>query len=493
LFQVPLILPKHCAKFTHDFECPMAYYKKHTTRQHIKELRLSFPQNFTWGVATAAYQIEGAAYKAGGGESVWDMLCRRPGAVADGENGDVACDHYHRFRADVALMQDLGIQGYRLSLSWPRILPNGTGRVHAEGLDFYDQLVDALLAAGIAPYVTLFHWDYPYDLYCRGGWLNRDSADWFADYTQIVVDKLSDRVQHWMTLNEPQCFVGLGHQTGIHAPGDKFAQREVLRVAHHALLAHGRAVQVIRASAKAAPTIGYAPVGVARIPATDSAADIAAARRATCEMNSPSLWNSPWWLDPVFLGRYPEDGLAIYGADGPPIQPGDMEIIGQPLDFCGCNIYHDVTYQAGADGKPEQVPYPSGLGRTSMQWPVTPDALYWGARFFWERYGKPIIVTENGLANNDWIALDGGVHDPQRIDFLNRYLLAFERAAADGVDIRGYFQWSFMDNFEWAEGYKQRFGLVHVDYQTQKRTPKDSALWYRDVIRSNGANLHPGR
>lgn len=452
---------------------------------------MSFPTNFTWGVATASYQIEGSPALAGGGESVWDMFCRRPGAVFEGESGAVACDHYHRFREDVALMKSLGVQGYRFSLSWPRIMPAGVGTVSAEGLDFYDQLVDELLAAGIAPYVTLFHWDYPYDLYCRGGWLNRESADWFADYTQVVVDKLSDRVQHWMTLNEPQCFIGLGHQTGIHAPGDKLGLREVLRAGHHSLLAHGRAVQVIRAGAKTAPTIGYAPVGVARVPASDSPADVEAARRASFEMTSPSLWTSSWWLDPAFLGHYPEDGLAVFGADAPKVQAGDMETIAQPLDFCGCNIYQDVTVRAGADGQPEQVPFPQGLPRTSFQWPVTPEVLRWGPRFFWERYGKPIIITENGLANNDWVALDGGVHDPQRIDFLNRYLLALDYAQADGVDIRGYFQWSFMDNFEWAEGYKMRFGLVYVDYQTQKRIPKDSALWYREVIRSNGASLHP--
>ena len=250
---------------------------------------MSFPQDFTWGAATASYQIEGAAYRAGGGESVWDMFCRRPEAVFEHESGEFSCDHYNRYQEDVALMRELGLQAYRFSISWPRVLPEGVGRVNEAGLDFYDRLVDALLAANVTPWATLFHWDFPYDLYCRGGWLNRDSADWFADYTKIIVDRLSDRVRHWMTLNEPQCFIGLGHQTGIHAPGDKLALREVVRAAHHALLAHGKGVQVLRAHAKAAPQIGWAPVGAARIPATESDADVEAARQATFAPSGPSL------------------------------------------------------------------------------------------------------------------------------------------------------------------------------------------------------------
>ncbi|MGI4789727.1 MAG: GH1 family beta-glucosidase [Janthinobacterium lividum] len=450
---------------------------------------MTFPENFAWGVATAAYQIEGAAYKAGGGQSVWDMFCRRPGKVFSGENGDVACDHYSRWREDVALMKELGVKAYRLSISWPRILPTGTGTVNAEGLDFYDALIDALLAAGITPYVTLYHWDMPYDLYCRGGWLNRDSADWFADYTQIVADRLSDRVAHWMTLNEPQCFIGLGHESGLHAPGDKLGTAEVLRAGHHALLAHGRSVQAIRAAAPHPVQIGYAPVGVVSVPATDSAADIEAARQTMFDEDKTGLWNNTWWLDPIFRGAYPAGSLKAYGADAPPIQSGDMEIISQPLNFFGCNIYNGQTVRAGIDGQPEPVPHPMGIGRTSYGWPVTPDCLYWGPKFYWERYHQPIIVTENGLGNNDWVALDGQVHDPQRIDFLARHLQQFARAYEDGVDVRGYFQWSLMDNFEWHEGYKMRFGLVYVDYQTQQRISKDSAYWYRDVIQSNGASL----
>jgi beta-glucosidase len=450
---------------------------------------MSFPSNFLWGVATASYQIEGTAHKAGGGLSVWDMFCRRPGTVWGGESGDVACDHYNRYKEDVALMKLLGIQGYRFSVSWPRVLPEGVGAVNEPGLAFYDKLVDELLAAGIVPYVTLFHWDYPYELYCRGGWLNRDSSDWFADYTRLVTDRLGDRVKHWMTLNEPQCFIGLGLQSGQHAPGDKLGLHEVLRAGHHALIAHGKAVQVLRARTKGPCQIGYAPVGCAKIPATESQADIEATRQAMFSVTAPNCWNNTWWMDPLFFGRYPEDGLKLFGGAAPQVRPGDLETMHQPLDFFGVNIYSGQTVRAGKDGKPEDVPDPTGLGRTSYQWPVTPRALYWGPRFFWERYRTPIIVTENGMANNDWVALDGKVHDPQRIDFLSRYIAELGRACDDGADVRGYFQWSLMDNFEWHEGYKLRFGLVYVDYPTQQRIPKDSVWWYREVIASNGANV----
>jgi beta-glucosidase len=450
---------------------------------------MTFPEGFTWGVATASYQIEGAPYREGGGESVWDMFCRRPEVVHAGESGDVACDHHHRYAEDVALMAEIGVQSYRFSIAWPRVLPGGVGAVHAAGLDFYDRLVDALCAAGITPYVTLFHWDFPYALYLRGGWLNRDSAGWFADYTQVVVDRLSDRVRHWMTLNEPQCFIGLGLVSGMHAPGDQIGLREALLAGHHALLAHGRAVQVIRAGAKSAPDVGYAPVGVVKMPASHRPEDVEAARQAMFCVRERDVWNNSWWMDPVFSGSYPADGLLLYAGDAPEPQPGDMETIAQPLDFFGANIYNGRLVRAGEEGKPEEVPHPTGIGRTTYRWPVTPEALYWGPRFFWERYQKPVAITENGLANNDWVALDGKVHDPQRIDFLQRYLLAFRRAIQDGVTARGFFHWSLLDNFEWHEGYQLRFGLVYVDYLTQQRVPKDSAAWYREVIRTHGASL----
>ena len=450
---------------------------------------MGFAEDFIWGVATASYQIEGAPRCVGGGESVWDMFCRRPGAVFENENGDVACDHYNRYKQDVQLMSDLGYPNYRLSLSWPRIMPEGTGRVLEEGLSFYDKLVDELLSKGIEPHVTLFHWDMPLELYYRGGWLNRDSADWFADYTSIVVDRLSDRVTNWMTLNEPQCFIGLGLQSALHAPGDKLNFQQVLLAGHHALLAHGKAVQVIRAKAKKPAKVGWAPVGVVAIPETDSPADLEAARRAMFNTTEKSVWSNAWWSDPVYLGHYPEDALAAFGDDAPKPKAGDMETISTPIDFYGANIYNGRTVKADENGDPIYLNHPSGIGRTIYHWPVTPDCLYWGPRFLYERYGKPIVVTENGIGISDWVALDGKIHDPQRIDYLHRHLLALRKAADDGSEIAGYFQWSFMDNFEWYEGYKHRFGLVYVDYATQQRIPKDSAHWYTGIIKANGNSL----
>jgi len=452
-----------------------------------------FPPSFVWGAAAASYQIEGAATEDGKGLSVWDMLCRKPGAIWEGHTGNVACDHYHRYAEDVALMQQIGLQAYRFSISWPRVLPDGVGKVSPAGLGFYDRLVDNLLEAGVAPYATLFHWDFPYALYCRGGWLNRDSADWFADYARVVVEALGDRVRDWMTLNEIQVFVGMGHLDGEHAPGDKLGMPEVLRVGHHAMLAHGKAVQAIRAASPGPCRVGWAPTTFPMIPVTESPEDIAAARMAMFSVAEEfAIWSNTWWLDPVFFGRYPEDGLRLFGAAAPPVQPGDMETISQPLDFCGFNIYQGSGVQAGPQGDPIPVPRPVGYPKTSFNWPVTPEALYWGPRFMYERYGLPLFITENGLANADWVSLDGVVHDPQRIDFTRRYLLALERAIADGVDMRGYFHWSLMDNFEWANGYRERFGLIFVDYPTQRRVLKDSARWYAEVIASNGAKLHEG-
>jgi len=452
---------------------------------------MAFPKDFVWGAAAASYQLEGGAFEDGKGLSVWDVFCRKEGAVWQGHTGDVACDHYHRYREDVALMKALGLKGYRLSISWPRVLPEGVGAVNEKGLDFYERLVDELLAAGVEPWVTLFHWDYPFELFCRGGWLSPDSPAWFAEYTRAVVERLSDRVSHWMTLNEPQCFIGLGHQTGIHAPGLRLGMMEVLRAAHNALLAHGMSVQAIRAGAKSEPQVGMAPASRVCVPASEEPADVEAARRAMFSVASRDMFNNTWWLDPIFFGRYPEDGLELFGRDAPEVRQGDMETISQPLDFFGCNIYNGRTVRAGEDGRPEGVPLPPGYAITHQgDWPVVPASLYWGPRFFYERYGLPVVITENGHQNLDSVALDGRVHDPQRIDYLNRYLLELERAVGDGVDVRGYFTWTIMDNFEWAYGYKIRVGLVYVDYTTLERVPKDSFYWYRKVIATNGASLH---
>jgi beta-glucosidase len=443
---------------------------------------MAFPDGFVWGAAAASYQIEGAAAEDGKGPSVWDVFTRRPGAIWHGHNGDVACDHYHRFEEDVGLMQAIGLGAYRLSISWPRVLPAGTGRVNEKGLGFYDRLVDALVAANIDPWVTLFHWDYPQALFERGGWLNPDSPQWFADYAQLVVERLSDRVRHWITLNEPQVFIGYGHLEGRHAPGLGLTWRETLRAAHHSLLAHGRSVQAIRAAARTPSRIGYAPIGMPVIPATDSAGDLEVARRLTFGIRGRTPWNNTWWMDPVLLGHYPDDGLAVFGADAPRCPSSDFDTIREPVDFFGVNTYmaFHPNHEGPGDG------WPLGHPRTAFDWPVTPEALYYGPKFFFERYGKPIVVTENGLSCRDWISLDGKVHDPQRIDFLARYLRALHRAASEGIPVEGYFQWSMFDNFEWAEGYKERFGLAFVDYPTQRRLLKDSAYWYQQVITTNG-------
>ena len=460
------------------------------------EIVVPFREDFLWGVATAAYQIEGGARQDGRGDSVWDMVCRRDGFVKRRDTGAVACDHYNRMPQDVELLAELGVNAYRFSIAWPRVLPNGTGAANEKGLAFYDRLVDALLARSITPLVTLFHWDYPTALFNRGGWLNRESVGWFADYTRLLVDRLSDRVSHWLTLNEPQCFIGLGHENGGHAPGIKLPFDEVLLAAHHTLLAHGAATRVIREHAKTPPSIGWAPVGCVSFPDTESEADVEAARRATfgsaatfTEAGRSGIFNWSWWSEPVLAGAYPEDFLREYGDMAPTPEPGDMELIAEPIDVLGFNLYHGRRVRAGADGSPEDVAPPIGEERTPMNWPITPPAIYWALRFYHERYAKPMIITENGRGVSEVVSEDGLVHDPQRIDYLARYLKQVRRATEEGIDVRGYCCWSFMDNFEWAFGYEQRFGLVHVDYATQKRTVKDSGRWYARVARSGGVHL----
>jgi beta-glucosidase len=449
----------------------------------------AFPGGFVWGAATSSYQIEGAAEIDGKGPSVWDVFSRKPGAVWQGQTGDVACDHYHRYAEDVSLMKDAGLQAYRFSISWPRVLPEGIGRVNRKGLDFYDRLVDELLSKKIEPWVTLFHWDFPQALFEKGGWTNPESPRWFEEYTRVVVERLSDRVTQWMTFNEPQVFIGLGHLDGLHAPGLKMPFDQVLQASHHVLLAHGLSAKCIRTVAKKKPEVGCVIASPVDYPISESAADIEAGRLATLGITRKNVWNNTWWTDPVVLGRYPEDGLQLFGKDLPKFSDRDFEIIRQPLDFLGLNIYQGGQVRAKADGSPEAVPLPTGSPLSFFHWPVTPESLRWGPRYIYERYKTPIFITENGMSNSDWVALDGKVHDPQRVDFLDRYLSAFRHAIEDGVDGRGYFTWSFMDNFEWAEAYKQRFGLIHVDFETLKRTPKESSKWYSEVIRSNGRSL----
>lgn len=451
---------------------------------------MAFPNDFVWGAATAAYQIEGSPAVSGGGESVWDMFCRQPGKTFNGETGGKACEHYLRYGDDVHMMRQLGLRAYRFSISWPRVIPQGVGHVDTRGIDFYDSLVDRLLEAGIDPWVTLFHWDFPYALFLQGGWLNPDSGNWFAEYAAAVVDRLGDRVRNWITLNEPQCFVRLGHLTGEHAPGLRLGEREVMQVAHHTLVAHGLAVRAIRASTRIPVKVGIAPVAVAYYPETGSEGDIDAARQRTLMARGDILWSNTWWMDPLFFGAYPEDGLRQLGANAPDIAAGDMAAIGEPIDFIGENIYVGTAVRAGDTPLGECIGSRQGDARTMYHWPVTPQAMYWATRFLHERYRLPIIITENGMANTDWVALDGRVHDAARIDFLNRHLLELERACRDGIPVQGFFHWSLMDNFEWNEGYKHRFGLIHVDFETQQRLFKDSAYWYRHVIATNGLSLH---
>lgn len=451
---------------------------------------MSFPKDFMWGTATASYQIEGAWNEDGRGPSIWDVFCDEGTKVYEGHTGRSACQHYHRYKDDVSLMADLGIKGYRFSVSWSRVLPEGRGKVNAAGLGFYDRLVDELLEKNIEPYLTLFHWDLPQALYLKGGWLNRDIADWFAEYTGVIADRLSDRVTHWMTQNEPQCFIGLGMFTGTHAPGLKMHLSDVLIAYHNSLLAHGKAVSALRERARKPLLIGAAPTGSIVSPETNSNEDIDAAYRETFSVKPNSTWNISWWSDPAVLGHYPEEGLQAYGKHVPKFPSSDMDIIRQPLDFYGANIYngyqvrHNKTTQ-----KTESVTRYEGFPKTAIQWPVTPECLYWGMKFYHQRYHLPLYITENGMSSTDWVGLDGRVADYHRIDFLNRYLIEVRKACEESIPVKGYFLWSFMDNFEWAEGYKERFGIVHVDYTTQKRIPKESAYWYKKVIESNGNSL----
>jgi len=448
-----------------------------------------FPQDFTWGTATSSYQIEGAVEADGRGLSVWDMMCRRPGKIWSGHDGSVACDHYNRMEEDVALMEQLGLKAYRFSLAWPRIQPTGVGKPCETGLAFYDRLIDKLLEAGIEPWITLFHWDYPYDLYCRGGWLNPQSPQWFADYARIAVDRYSDRVSHWITLNEPQCFIGLGLNNGMHAPGDQLGDAEVAQAAHHAMIAHGLAVQVIREHAKLPSKVGWSTTGDIPMPASDTADDLAAARESWETNRMENFWCHTWWNDPVFLGHYPEHGLKILGKSAPRFTEAEMTTIQQPLDFFGTNNYRAMPVRRTEDGAFETLPDPQGAPLSHLNWTVESDLLYWASRWPYERYGKPVVFTENGFSGLDWVDLDGRVPDANRIDYVRRHLRGLHRAISEGIEVAGYFYWSLMDNFEWSEGYRSRFGLVHVDYATQKRTPKDSFHWYREVIATNGASL----
>jgi len=449
---------------------------------------MSFSKDFLWGAASAAAQIEGAWNEDGRGESIWDTLVHQGAHVDHGETGDVACDHYHRWREDVAIMKELGLKSYRFSISWSRVLPEGTGCVNEKGLEFYRELCDALNEAGIKPLATLYHWDLPTVLYEKGGWENPDSPAWFEEYVQVVSRALGEKVYAWMTFNEPQMFTGLGYCVGIHAPFQaKTSDERLNTITRHILLAHGRAVSVLRANCPKA-LVGLAPTGDCFLPADASDAAIEAARAKSLSMREEYMMSNVWWADPIFLGKYPEEAQERLGDALYPMSPEEWASVSQPLDFYGFNCYQGTTdYPADPNGY-DNYAY-QGCPRTAFDWNVTDDALYWSAKFLYERYGKPLIVTENGCACLDWVSLDGKVHDPSRADFIHRYLLGLRRAVDEGVPVLGYQYWSIMDNFEWASGYDIRFGLVHIDYRTQKRTIKDSAYWYKEVIAANGENL----
>ncbi|MFI6711010.1 GH1 family beta-glucosidase [Nonomuraea sp. NPDC050478] len=432
---------------------------------------------FLWGTATAAYQIEGAADEGGRGPSVWDTFSREPGRTRTGHTGDVACDHYHRWREDVALMAGLGVNAYRFSLSWSRIQPSGSGPVNAEGLDFYDRLVDALLAEGITPVPTLFHWDLPQALEDGGGWLARDTAHRFAEYAALAAGRLADRVRMWITLNEPFVHMAYGYAMGIHAPG-RALMLDALPVAHHQLLGHGLAAGALRAAGaeQVLITNNCTPVW----PASDSEADLAAAEAYDVLHNR--LFN-----DPVLLGKYPD--LSAYGmTDLDFVHDGDLDVIATPLDGIGINYYNPTRIAApSSEGLPWEDAGISGYPTTAFGWPVVPDGLRELLVRLKDRYGErlpPVYVTENGCSQEDVPGPDGVVDDRGRIAFLEQHIEAMRRAGREGVDVRGYFVWSLLDNFEWAEGYHQRFGLVHVDFPTQRRTPKASYAWLRDFLSS---------
>lgn len=444
---------------------------------------MNFGHDFKWGAATASYQIEGGYYERG--ENIWDMFCRKDGAVKYGHDGKTACDHYHRFKEDVAVMKELGIKNYRLSISWPRLIKGGLGELNDDGVRFYNELIDELLKNGIEPYVTLFHWDYPIELYHCGGWLNPDSPKWFGEYTQKVTDLFSDRVKNWFTLNETLCFISLGHAVGVHAPGLQMSEEEVMRCAHNANRAHGYALKILRDTAKQKANVGFAPVGSVTIPVTDAKEDIEAARSEMFRVMKPHYWGNAIWIDPVMRGEYAPELMDYFEEHRIEIKDEDMRLIGGDLDFMGMNIYTADRYGRNGKADPEV-----GFDITAIDWEVVPESLYWGTKFYYERYKKPIYITENGMANTDLISEDGCVHDPQRIEFMRRYLKELYKAKEEGVDIRGYFHWSLMDNFEWAEGYQKRFGLVYVDYKNNcKRIVKDSGKFYADLIKTNGNNL----
>ena len=432
-----------------------------------------FPANFTWGAATASYQIEGAWEADGKGESIWDRFSHTPGKIIDAASGDVACDHYHRYQEDVSLMRQLGLKDYRFSISWPRVLPAGFGVVNPAGLDFYNRLVDALLEAGIDPYVTLHHWDLPQALFEKGGWLNRDALAYFADYSALMAKYLGDRVRHWATFNEPNVIAEAGYISGEHAPGVNGDWKSAYQVTHNLLVAHGMALQALRAIDPSLQ-LGIVLTEWIAEPVSDDPADVAAADKA---------WYSheTTFIHPILRGHYHPWMVAAMGEAFPEIKAGDMALIAQKLDFLGINSYSRTV--VGAQGWVNPVP---GSEYTDMGWEICPPAFRRMLNRIHAEYDlPPIYITENGAAFRDGISPDGKIHDDQRTDYLRQYISQLRLAMQDGVDVRSYFVWSLLDNFEWSQGFTKRFGVIRVDYETQKRTIKDSGMWYARLIATN--------
>jgi beta-glucosidase len=442
----------------------------------------SFPRGFRWGSATASYQVEGAVAEDGRGPSIWDTFSHTPGKTVAGATGDVADDHYHRYKQDVQLMKALGVKAYRFSIAWPRVFPQGSGSANPKGLDFYNRLVDELLANGITPFATLYHWDLPQALQDNGGgWESRDTAEAFGRYAGYVAKNLSDRVKHFFTINEFGAFVELGYRIGIHAPGLTLPPARFNQTRHHAVLGHGLAVQAIRANAKPGTRVGLAENMTICVPVIENDTHIRAAERATREMNAP-------YMTVIQEGKYTDAYLERTGADAPKFTAADLKVIASPLDFVGINIYTPTWIRA--DDSPlgfTPVPNPASYPHMASSWlTIGPEALYWGPRNVAKLWKvKEIYITENGCSSSDVPAADGIVYDTDRVMYLRNYLSQLQRATADAVPVKGYFLWSLMDNFEWADGYTNRFGLHYVDYATQKRTPKLSASFYREVIRRN--------
>jgi beta-glucosidase len=443
----------------------------------------SFPNGFIWGTATSAYQIEGAVNEDGRGPSIWDVFSHTPGKIADNTNGDRANDHYHLYKDDIRLIKDLGVKAYRFSIAWPRVFPQGDGEPNPKGLDFYNRLVDELLANGIEPYATLYHWDLPQSLQDRfGGWQSSTTSKAFGDYSAYVAERLSDRVKNFFTINEAGRFLNFGYAWGIDAPGLKLPLAEVNQARHHVVLGHGLAVQAIRAHGRAGTKVGLAENIAACVPALDTPENVRATEIATRELNAGIL-------GVILEGKYTDHFLAFAGKDAPKFSDSDLKIIGSKLDFVGLNIYAPQFYIVAKDTSPgfDVLPFPASFPHMNSEWlRIGPETAYWVPRLFakvWKT--ETIYISENGTSSEDKVTADGHVYDLDRIMFLRNYLTQLQRAISEGVPVRGYFLWSLMDNFEWIFGFEKRFGLYHVNYQTQQRIPKLSASFYRNVVAKN--------